>query len=97
MFYKSLLIIILFLFVACNKNYKQNLLSSNIIIDKNAKTDPEKAFILSWEIEENVITRIPLKIKNILKVKCINYNKTVLIKVTTNLNDIVNGTFECRV
>ena len=36
-------------------------------------------------------------IREKLKVRCVNYNKFVLIKIKTYENDSVKGTFECRI
>ena len=97
MFYKFLLFIILFFFVSCNIVKTKvgipinNEIKSNVVI-----YNPEDSFVLKWKIEKNVITYIPKKIKDQLKIRCINYSKTVLTKIYTSLDDIVEGTFECR-
>jgi hypothetical protein len=86
----------LFIFTGCNKKNK-NLTMNNNAFNKNVINNPEKAFVLRWEIEKNVITRIPQIIKENLIVRCVNYKKFVLIKIITYENDIVDGTFECRI
>ena len=96
MFYKSILIITLLIFTGCN-NSNKNLLIINNEFNKNIIKNPEKAFVLSWKLEKNVITRFPQIIKEKLKVRCVNYNKFVLIKIKTYENDSVKGTFECRI
>ena len=96
MFYKSILIITLLLFTGCN-NSNKNLLIINNEFNKNVINNPEKAFVLRWKIEKNVITRMPQIIREKLKVRCVNYNKFVLIKIITYKNDSVEGTFECRI
>jgi len=70
---------------------------NNNAFNKNVINNPEKAFVLRWKIEKNVITRIPQIIKEKLKVRCVNYNRFVLIKIITYENDSVKGTFECRI
>ena len=70
---------------------------NNNAFNKNVINNPEKAFVLSWKIEKKVITRLPQIIKEKLKVRCVNYNKFVLIKIKTYENDSVKGTFECRI
>jgi len=70
---------------------------NNNAFNKNEINNPEKAFVLRWKIEKNVITRIPQIIREKLKVRCVNYNRFVLIKITTYENDNVKGTFECRI
>jgi hypothetical protein len=96
MFYKSILIITLLIFTGCN-NSNKNLMIINSEFNKNIINNPEKAFVLSWKLEKNVITRFPQMIKEKLKVRCVNYNKFVLIKIITYENDSVAGTFECRI
>jgi hypothetical protein len=96
MFYKFLLIMTLFIFTGCNTNNK-NLTMNNNAFNKNVINNPEKAFVLRWKIEKNVITRIPQIIREKLKVRCVNYNRFVLIKIITYENDNVKGTFECRI
>ena len=96
MFYKSIFIITLLIFTGCNKSNK-NLLIINNAFNKNVIKNPEKAFVLRWKIEKNVITRMPQIIREKLKVRCVNYNKFVLIKIITYKNDSVEGTFECRI
>ena len=96
MFYKILLIVTLFIFTGCNTNNK-NLTMNNNAFNKNVINNPEKAFVLRWKIEKNVITRMPQIIREKLKVRCVNYNKFVLIKIITYKNDSVEGTFECRI
>ena len=96
MFYKFLLIMTLFISTGCNTNNK-NLTMNNNAFNKNVIKNPEKAFVLRWKIEKNVITRIPQIIREKLKVRCVNYNKFVLIKIKTYENDSVKGTFECRI
>ena len=96
MFYKSILIITLLLFTGCNNSNKKLLIINNEF-NKNVINNPEKAFVLRWKIEKNVITRMPQIIREKLKVRCVNYNKFVLIKIITYKNDSVEGTFECRI
>ena len=96
MFYKSILIIIFLIFTGCN-NSNKNLLIINNEFNKNIIDNPEKAFVLSWKIERNVITHFPQIIRERLKVICVNYRKFVLIKIKTYENDIVQGTFQCRI
>ena len=96
MFYKFLLIMSLFIFTGCNNNNK-NLIINNNEFNKNIINNPEKAFVLSWKIEKNVITRLPQTIKEKLKVRCINYSRFILIKIKTYEDDSVKGTFECRI
>ena len=96
MFYKFLLIIILLVFTGCNNDNK-SLIVNNNGFNKNIINNPEKAFVLGWNIEKNVITHFPQMIKSKLKVICINYSKFVLIKINTYENDSVKGTFECRI
>jgi len=91
MFYKSILIITLLIFTGCNNSNKK------LTINRNVLNNPEKAFVLSWKIEQKVITRLPQIIREKLKVKCVNYNRFVLIKIITYENDSVEGTFECRI
>jgi len=86
----------LFLFTGCNTNNK-NLNINNNGFNKNVIKSLEKAFVLRWKIEKNVITHIPQIIRKKLKVRCVNYNKFVLIKIITYENDIVEATFECRI
>ena len=86
----------LFIFTGCNTNNK-NLTMNNNAFNKNVINNPEKAFVLRWKIEKNVITRIPQIIREKLKVRCVNYNRFVLIKIITYENDSVKGTFECRI
>ena len=96
MFYKSIIIISLLIFTGCN-NSNKNLMIINSEFNKNIINNPEKAFVLSWKLEKNVITRIPQMIREKLKVRCVNFNKFVLIKIKTHENDIVKGTFKCRI
>ena len=96
MFYKFILIMTLLIFTGCN-NSNKNLMIINSEFNKNIINNPEKAFVLSWKLEKNVITRIPQMIREKLKVRCVNFNKFVLIKIKTHENDIVKGTFECRI
>ena len=96
MFYKFLLIMTLFISTGCDATNK-NLTMNNNAFNKNVIKNPEKAFVLSWKIEKNVITRLPQLIREKLKVRCVNYNRFVLIKIITYENDSVEGTFECRV
>jgi hypothetical protein len=96
MFYKSILIITLLIFTGCN-NSNENLIIINNEFNKNIINNPEKAFVLNWKIEKNVITYFPQMIREKLKVRCVNYNKFVLIKIITYENDSVAGTFECRI
>ena len=86
----------LLIFTGCNNNNK-NLTIINSEFNKNIINNPEKAFVLSWKLEKNVITRFPQIIKEKLKVRCVDYNKFVLIKIKTYENDSVKGTFECRI
>ena len=96
MFYKFILIMTLLIVTGCNYN-KKNLIIINNEFNKNIIKNPEKAFVLSWKLEKNVITRFPQMIKEKLKVRCVNYRKFVLIKIKTYENDSVKGTFECRI
>ena len=96
MFYKFLLIMTLLIFTGCNDSNK-NLIIINNEFNKNIINNPEKAFVLSWKIEKNVITHLPQIIKEKLKVICVNYSNFVLIKINTYDNDTVKGTFECRI
>ena len=96
MFYKFILIMTLLIFTGCN-NSNKNLMIINSEFNKNIINNPEKAFVLSWKLEKNVITRFPRMIREKLKVRCVNYNKFVLIKIKTYENDSVKGTFECRI
>ena len=96
MFYKFILIMTLLIFTGCN-NSNKNLMIINSEFNKNIINNPEKAFVLSWKIEKNVITLFPQMIREKLKVRCVNYNKFVLIKIKTYENDSVKGTFECRI
>ena len=96
MFYKFILIMTLLIFTGCN-NSNKNLMIINSEFNKNIIKNPEKAFVLSWKLEKNVITRFPQMIKEKLKVRCVNFNKFVLIKIKTYENDSVKGTFECRI
>ena len=96
MFYKSILIITLLIFTGCN-NSNKNLIINNSEFNKNIINNPENAFVLSWEIEKNVITHFPQMIREKLKVICVNYRKFVLIKIKTYENDIAQGTFQCRI
>ena len=86
----------LLIFTGCN-NSNKNLLIINNAFNKNVINNPEKAFVLRWKIEKKVITRMPQIIREKLKVRCVNYNKFVLIKIITYKNDSVEGTFECRI
>ena len=88
MFYKFLLIMTLFIFSGCNTNNK-NLLINNNAFNENIINNPEKAFVLVWKIEKNVITHFPQIIREKLKVICVNYSKFVLIKIKTYENDSV--------
>ena len=94
MFYKFILIMTLLIFTGCNN---KNLIIINSEFNKNVINNPEKAFVLSWKIEKNLITRFPQMIREKLKVRCVNYNKFVLIKIKTYENDSAKGTFECRI
>ena len=94
MFYKFILIMTLLIFTGCNN---KNLIIINSEFNKNITNNPEETFVLSWKLEKNVITRIPQMIREKLKLRCINYKKFVLIKIKTHENDIVKGTFECRI
>ena len=96
--YKILLLITLVIFTGCSLDtQKKSLIKNNIIHNNNNKiTKPNVAFVLSWKIERNIITYIPLKIKEKLKTVCINYNKFVLIEIYTTLDNVAKGTFECR-
>ena len=76
MFYKSILIITLLIFTGCN-NSNKNLLIINNEFNKNIIDNPEKAFVLSWKIEKNVITHFPQMIRKRLKVICVNYRKFI--------------------
>ena len=96
MFYKFILIMTLLIFTGCN-NSNKNLMIINSEFNKNIINNPEKAFVLSWKLEKNVITRIPQMIREKLKDICVNYRKFVLIKIKTYENDIVQGTFQCRI
>ena len=96
MFYKFILIMTLLIFTGCN-NSNKNLMIINSEFNKNIINNPEKAFVLSWKLKKNEITRFPQMIKEKLKVRCVNYNKFVLIKIKTYENDSVKGTFECRI
>ena len=96
MFYKFLLIMTLLIFTGCNTNNK-NLIINNNALNENIINNSEKAFVLSWKIEKNVITRLPQKIREKLKVRCINYSRFILIKIKTYEDDTVKGTFECRI
>ena len=96
MFYKFLLIMTLLIFTGCN-NSNKNLIIINNEFNKNIINNPEKAFVLSWKIEKNVITHFPQMIREKLKIICVNYSNFVLIKIKTYENDSVKGTFECRI
>ena len=96
MFYKFILIMTLLIFTGCN-NSNKNLITINNEFNKNIINNPEKAFVLSWKLEKNVITHFPQMIREKLKFRCVNYNKFVLIKIKTYENDSVEGTFECRI
>ncbi len=92
MLYKSILFCCLLLFIGC-KNVNNE---KKAVINNDIKYS-EKQFNLRWNIEKNVITNIPQKIKIKLNIICQDFNKYTLVKIETFYNDSVLGTFECRI
>ena len=66
----------LFIFTGCNTNNK-NLIINNNAFNEDIMNNPEKAFVLIWKIEKNVITRLPQTIREKLKVRSKHMKMTV--------------------
>ena len=90
---KLILILLSFYFiVGCQiTNYKK--VESKTFYKKEDKT-LIKTFVLKWDLDTNIITKLPKKIKEEANNICKN-KKIVLIKINTNQNSKAIGTFKC--
>ena len=86
------MIICVLLLISCNE------LNTNKLEVLNKKVNySEKQFSLRWNLEKDIITNIPQKIKKRLKNICKNFDKFTLVKIETFSDDSVLGTFDCRI
>ena len=92
MLHKSFMIICVLLLISCNESNIKKL----EVLNKEVNYS-EKQFSLRWNLEKNIITIIPQKIKNRLKNICKNFDKYTLVKIETFSDDSVLGTFDCRI
>ena len=92
MLHKSFMIICVLLLISCNESNIKKL----EVLNKEVNYS-EKQFSLKWNLEKNIITHIPQKIKNSLKNICKNFDRYTLVKIETFSDDSVLGTFDCRI
>ena len=94
MYKNIILFVFLLIFSSCNKDINVNQHNSNNNINF---TYQEKPFEIKWKIEKKSITNIPIEVRKKVKNICKKYNRFVLIKIKTFEDDMVLGTFHCRV
>ena len=92
MLHKSFMIICVLLLFSCNESNIKKL----EVLNKEVNYS-EKQFSLRWNLEKNIITYIPQKIKNRLKNICKNFDRYTLVKIETFADDSILGTFDCRI
>ena len=92
---KNIFLFLLILSItSCNHN--KILIKETEKIDHNFKYI-EKPFNIMQKLEKKSITSIPIDINKKLKIICKEFDKIVLVKIETLVNNTVIGTFECRI
>ena len=93
---KNLFLFLLILLITSCNHTNEVLIKKTEKIDYNFKYI-EKPFDIIWKLEKKSITSIPIDVNKKLKIICKEFDKIVLVKIETLVNNTVIGTFECRI
>ena len=93
---KNLFIFLLVLSITSCNHTNKVLIKETEIVDYNFKYI-EKPFDIIWKLQKKSITSIPIDVNKKLKIICKKFDKIVLVKIKTLVNNTVIGTFECRI